>query len=118
MHRERNSILRVNVMNWLTHDFRRAARVLRKEPRFSALAIVTLALGIGATTAVFSVVYGVLLKPLPFDDADRLVALNHRASGFGPGGGFGLGADNYFTYRDNARVFEDIGLWRIERVSL
>ena len=54
-----------------------------KQPGFAAVAVLTLALGIGATTAIFSVVYGVLLKPLPFHEPDRLVALYHLAPGFG-----------------------------------
>jgi putative ABC transport system permease protein len=102
----------------IVQDVRHAARVLLKQPAFSSLAVMTLALGIGATTAIFSVVYGVLLKPLPFYEADRLVALNHLAPGFGMGGSVNQGAATYFTYRDNGRVFEDIGLSTVGRVSL
>src|SRR5215212_378707 len=54
-------------------DFRFACRLLRRQPAFSGVAILTLALGIGATTAVFTVVYGVLLRPLPYRDPARLV---------------------------------------------
>jgi predicted permease len=71
---------------------------------------VTLAVGIGANTAIFSVVYGVLLKPLPFADPERLVGVWHTA----PGLGFPLlnqGPATYLTYREEGRVFEDIGLW-------
>jgi putative ABC transport system permease protein len=61
-----------------THDLRQALRIFRREPAFAAAAVVTLTLGIGANTALFAVVAAVLLRPLPFDEADRLVVLRHR----------------------------------------
>jgi hypothetical protein len=70
----------------------------------------TLAIGIGASTSVFSMVYGVLLKPLPFGEPDRLVGMWHTA----PELGFDLfnqSPATYFTYRDENRVFQDVGLW-------
>jgi predicted permease len=63
-------------MQTMLRDFRYAARQLRKSPGFTLTAVLTLALGIGATAAIFSCVYGLLLKSLPFADADRIVALS------------------------------------------
>ena len=62
-------------------DFRYAARQLSKSPGFSLTVMLTLALGIGATTAIFSLVEGILLRPLPFKDADRLVLLGDHLGG-------------------------------------
>jgi putative ABC transport system permease protein len=99
----------------LLQSLRYAARILWKRPGFSVVAVLTLALGIGATTAVFSVVYGVLLKPLPFPEPDRLVALYHVT----PASQRDIQGDaTYFTYRENGRGFEDIGLWNVGDVSV
>ena len=101
----------------LWQDLRYAARTLRKQPGFAAVAALTLALGIGANTAIFSVVHGVLLKPLPFHEPERLVGVWHRA----PGLNIPLleqGAATYFTYRESGRVFEDLALWDSQEVSI
>ena len=108
---------RVMWLDDLRRDIRYACRTLYKNPGFTAVAVLTLALGIGATTAIFSVVYGVLLKPLPFDEPDRLIAVHHLAPGFNTAT-LPQSAATYFTYRDHARVFEDIGLWRAQEVSI
>jgi hypothetical protein len=68
-----------HVVGDLWQDVRHAARIFWKLPAFAATAVLTLALGIGATTAIFSVVHGVLLKPLPFREPDRLVSLRQHA---------------------------------------
>jgi predicted permease len=95
--------------------WRDAVRLLWRQPRFATVAVFTLALGIGATTAVYSVVNGVLLKPLPFRDPDRLVALYHVT----PASQKDIqGAATYFTYRDHGQVFEDIGLWQAGTVAV
>jgi putative ABC transport system permease protein len=98
----------------LWQDLRYGARTFWKQPGFAAATVLTLALGIGATTAIFSVVYGVLLKPLPFHESERLVSLAHTM----PDGGRNHGPATYFTYRDHQRVFEDMGAWDRNQVTI
>jgi len=70
-------------MDTMFRDVRMAVRGLVRRPFFTVLAGVTLAIGIGANTAIYSVVDGVLINPLPFPDSDRLVSYNHQAPGLG-----------------------------------
>jgi putative ABC transport system permease protein len=101
----------------LWQDVRHAARRLAARPGFTVVAVLTLALGIGATSAIFSVVYGVMLKPLPFVDPERLVGLYHRGAGVHLAV-MNQGPATYFTYRDNQRAFEEIGAWESNEVSI
>jgi putative ABC transport system permease protein len=86
-------------------------------PMFTALTVTTLALGIGANTAIFSVLEGVLLKPLSFRQPDQLVAMNHVAPGVNIPE-LGTAAFLYLTYRDEKRVFQDVAMWNTETVSV
>src|SRR6476469_8771337 len=72
-------------METLLHDLRFGFRMLRKAPGFTLVAVVVLALGIGINTAIFSVVNAVLLRPLPYQDSDRLVRLYENVPAAGPG---------------------------------
>ena len=87
-----------------------ALRRLLKSPAFSLTALITIGAAIGANALIFSVVNGVVLKPLPFADPDRLVGVWHVAPGLGMPGPMNQGPTTYFTYRDN-KVFDDIGMW-------
>ena len=90
--------------------FRHALRRLAKQPTFTAIAVLTLAIGIGANSAIFAVVDGVLLKPLPYPQPAELVDVDHKAPGIGierAGGAPFL----YFTYRDETRTLAHVGLW-------
>ena len=98
-------------------DIRFSGRQLRRAPRFFATAVVALALGIGANTVMFSVVYGVLLKPLPFDQPERLVSVWSTAPGIGAQRTV-LAPAQYFTYREDHRVFEDLAVWTDRSATL
>src|SRR5207248_8712368 len=89
---------------------RHAACRLRKNPGYTAVSVLTLALGIGASAAIFSVVEGVLLKPLPYPESGRIVALRHTAPGLHIEN-LNLAASLYLTYNEESRVFQDVGMW-------
>jgi predicted permease len=79
---------------------------------FTAAALLTLAIGIGANTAVFSVVNGVLIKPLPYPKSEELVGVWHSAPGVGfKDGEVNVGPTMYFSYREEGRVFQHLGIW-------
>jgi putative ABC transport system permease protein len=92
-------------------DLRYGVRALRRVPVFTLVATLTLALGIGATTAVFTVVHGVLIKPLPFRDADRLVSVKHTAKDVGAGPPVGISLSLLVSYIRESRSFEHMGAW-------
>jgi predicted permease len=97
-------------MTNLWHDIRFALRQLRKSPGFTLTAVLTLAFGVGATTAIFSIVEGVLLRPLPFHAPSRLVALGDRLEGVDYGaGGFGVTAPGVRTYIRDTSAFSSLG---------
>ena len=96
-------------------DLWQAARRLAHSASFTIVAVATIAIGVGATTAVFSVVDGVLLKPLQYPEPDELVAVWHDAPG-APGltavaGGLQLSPSMMVTFQDESTSFEKIGLW-------
>ena len=95
----------------LLKDLRYGARTLRRNPAFSAVAILALALGIGANTTMFSVAYGILLRPLPYPAADRIAVVYMRY--FPRDFAFGtLCVRDFLTWRDNNHSFEEPSLFR------
>ena len=94
----------------LLHETRHGLRRLRKSPAFTATVVLTLALGIGSTAAIFSVVDGVLLKPLPYSHPEQLVAVWLKAPGMNIKD-LNPSAATYFVFRDQNRTFQDMGLY-------
>ena len=92
-------------------DMRYGVRLLRRAPGFAAAATLTVALGIGATTAMFSVVYGVLLRPLPYGDPDRLVNVWSTAPSRGLPRAY-VAMANVYDYKTRNHVFEDVAAMR------
>jgi putative ABC transport system permease protein len=92
----------VHFMEELFQDVRYGLRMLRKSPGFTAVALLTLALGIGANTSIFSVVYGVLLRPLPYKDSDRVIVLNETNPKVGT---VSVSYPNFLDWRSGNRAF-------------
>ncbi len=104
-------------MKTVPQDFRQAFRALARQPGFTAVAALTLALGIGATTAIFTLVDAIVLSPLPFDEPSRLVDVGHSAAGRGLDD-VGQCAAWHFAYEDHANVFDALGLYRGGQVAV
>lgn len=113
----REEIYRMNTLGFLdrfARDVRYALRGLRHNPTFTAVALLTLAIGIGANTAVFSVVNGILLKPLAYPHPEQLVALHQDAPGMAGSNstdGLMLSGSMYFTYAEQNHSFQAMGVW-------
>src|SRR5262245_51051197 len=111
--RIREEIYRMNTISPVDtfgRDLRLALRGMRRRPCFTLAVVLTLALGIGANTAIFGVVDGVLIKPLSYPNAGELVSIKHVAPGLNVSE-LRMSATQYFTYRDEGRVFQHIGLY-------
>jgi len=101
----------------LLQDMRYAFRMLLKNPGFTAIAIVALTLGIGANTAIFSVVNAVLLKPLPYPGSDRLVVIfeNNLSKGWET---FSVSPANFLDWRSQNQSFEDLAAYNRSPLNL
>ena len=102
----------------LSQDLRYAFRMLAKRPVFTAIAVITLALGIGANTAIFSVVNAVLLKPLPFPNPDQLVAIGSIQTTESPKGLNSLSFADFRDFRSNAQSFQSVAVHHSIRLAL
>ena len=103
-------------MQQLSNDFRYALRALTRRPSFTVVAVITLALGIGGSTAIFSVVYGVLLRPLDYPEPERLVALRESNPLRQPDAQIAPG--NFFEWQRQNTVFSDVVAYRTVSYNL
>jgi predicted permease len=116
--RIREEIYQMNtltLLDSLQRDVRYTLRGLRRSPTFTVIAVLTLALAIGANSAVFSVVNSILMRPLPYPNSGELVSVAHTAPGAGGllsiDGGLPLSTSMYFTYAEQNRTFQALGVW-------
>jgi predicted permease len=104
-------------MQSFLQQLKQVLRRLRMSPLFTTITLITLAAGIGANTLVFSVVEGVLLKPLPYSDPHRLVGVWHTAPGIQIKD-LNMAPSHYFIYREQGKTFQDVALYQGDSLSV
>src|SRR5262245_12006654 len=104
-------------MQTILQDLRYGARMLSKNPGFTLIAVITLALGIGANTTMFSVVNGILLNPLSYPQPERLMAISQSSptSGFQK---FGVSEGLYEEIRDQNKIFQGVAAYHLFQITL
>ncbi len=104
-------------MNNFSSQFRQVLRRFRRAPAFTLIAVITVAAGVGATTAVFSILEAVMLKPLPYPHPEQLVGVWHTAPSLNIPL-LNMSPANYFVYREQGRDFQEIGMYNGDSVSV
>src|SRR5436305_1370751 len=104
-------------MSAFKNQLRQVLRRLGRSPMFTVITLITLAAGVGANTVVFSVLEGVLLKPLPYSHSEELVGVWHTAPGLNIPE-LNMSPSNYFIYREQGRTFQDIGMYQSDSDSV
>ena len=104
-------------MQSFLQQLKQVLRRLRLSPLFTTITLITLAAGIGANTLVFSVIEGVLLKPLPYPEPNRLVGVWHTAPGIQIKD-LNMAPSHYFIYREQGQTFQDVALYQGDSLSV
>jgi len=104
-------------MSEFKNQLRQVLRRLGRAPMFTVITLITLAAGVGANTVVFSVLEGVLLKPMPYPHSEELVGVWHTAPGLNIPE-LNMSPSNYFIYREQGRAFQDIGMYQSDSDSV
>ena len=102
---------RMEILDTFRREVKQSVRSLRKSPGFTLVTVLTLALGIGATTAVFTLLKAVVLDPLPYPEPERLVKIVHPVPGYGEKSEWNLSSASYLHFKNHARVLEDLGVY-------
>src|SRR5262245_6118999 len=105
-------------MQSLWQDLRYGARMLRKKPGFTLVAAITMALGIGANSAMFGLIDALLLRPLPFKNMDRLAVVWSTIPQGGPAGRFATSPADFVDFRERQSVFEQLAAHQWANVNL
>lgn len=109
----------MDLMDAIGRETRQGARSLRRTPAFSLVALATLALGLGATVAIFAVLDAIVLRPLPYADADRIVSIMHPVSGAAvTAGKWGVSPAGYFFFRREAHSLSESGIYMTDALSV
>jgi putative ABC transport system permease protein len=104
-------------MGYFSDHCKHVVRRLMRSPMFTVVTLVTIGIGVGANTAIFSVINGILLKPLPYPDPERLVSVWQSAPGIGIED-LNASPSDYFTFREENRTFQTIGVWTGGSISV
>jgi putative ABC transport system permease protein len=105
-------------MDFFKTQLKQVLRRLVRTPMFTAVTLITLAAGVGANTVVFSVLEGILLKPMPYPSPEQLVVITHKAPGIGSAGDFPGAPSNYFIYREQNGTLQDIAMMTGDSASI
>jgi len=109
---------RMELFDALKRELTHSVRSLVRAPVFTVVAVVTLALGIGASTAVYTLLKTVVLDPLRYPASERLITIDHETPGISAGSVWGMSSASYFHFKERARTLDDLGIYAVNQAHL